>query len=288
MDKFTYFEEALRQGDAEGMVDQGGGPMPYFTDPRTGEQRILNFFPTPHNHPMMLASPARKVANIPESMFRDFTAETIIPIADQNGRGACVCFATVCAMLKLMAMMGLPVPPLSQWFLYSMVNGGVDAGSSIGDGMQAAVTVGVPEDKYATYGQIRPKGISQAAMSAPKWQFEGVESLGSGNADEIIQYVAERGVLVLDVRAGNWFDTDSNGSVAFGRGMTNHAVAVGGGLRKFNGEWQPLVTNSWATTWGQKGRGWLTQNHLKNTQDVWKPSGMKLRGDFPLPPVAPV
>jgi hypothetical protein len=282
----AYLEQALSQGDAEGMVDLGGGEMPYFIDPRTGERRILNFFPTPQNHAMKAFHTILSNA-IPESDFKPFDATTIVPIANQDGFGACVPFATICALLKRFAMKGIAVPDLSQWFFYTLVNGGRDAGASIGQAAQALVQTGTRAQSLVPYGTIRPQGYSQSAMNATAYKATLVTTVEGGNRDAILSLVAARKTLVLDVRAGNWFDTNSDGTVAYGRGATNHAVAVGGGLRQVSGKWQPKVTNSWDTTWGVKGIGWLTDQHLESTTDVWCLDDVEIPSDAPMPPSAP-
>lgn len=281
----AHFEHALSQGDAEGMIDLGGGEMPYFVD-KTGERRILNFFPTPKNHPMLAFH--QILANaIPEAEFVPFEPTTIVPIMNQNGRGACVAFATTCALMKLFAMKGIGVPLLSAWFFYSLVNGGVDAGASIGQAGQVLTTTGTRADTLVPYGKIRPAGYSKEAMNSLAYKASKVSTVPGGDRDAILSLVAQRKTLVLDVRAGNWFDTDSQGTVAYGRGQTNHAVAVGGGLRMVNGKWQAKVTNSWDKTWGDGGIGWLTDQHLESTTDVWCLDGIEIFDGATMPPIAP-
>lgn len=288
MHRFDYYEHAVRQGDAVGMASPPDGlPMPYFVDPHTGDKRFLSLFPTPADHPMM-AFKSRE-ANIPESSWTEYDVKTIVPIRDQDGRGACVAFAWIKALMQAYAKMGLvDIPPLSEWFLYSEINGGRDAGASIGDGGQALLTVGAPPDSAVPYATIRPKGYSKAAQTAAIYKLAKVESLGAGNRDGILSALQRRNVVVvLDVRAGAWFNADSQGTAAFGRGMTNHAVPLTGPMRKLSGKWQGKIDNSWAETWGAKGSAWLTDSHLEASTDAWVAEAADIPDGAIMPPTVP-
>src|SRR5262245_42007274 len=113
--------------------------MPYvdqvLPDGRT-ERRYLALIPTPANHRMMAAAPgfeqATGIKPIPRSGWPDLVFErrhTDVPILDQDGKGACVPHGGTSAVLLARARSGAPYVALNPWFLYTLINHGVDAGA---------------------------------------------------------------------------------------------------------------------------------------------------------------
>ena len=257
----------------------------------TIERRYLASLRTPDNHKMM-ALPSLEATGI-----TPFTRDQIkgllfeqrrpdVPILDQNGQGACVAYAHTTAAMLLRASTNAPYVALSPNWLYTEINGGFDGGANAGDAINTLSTLGIATAATVPGRPIRPKGVSTAAVTeAARFKLGGYVKLAS--IEEVWTAIYMRKPVTLDVAAGARYNTDSTGTIAYlGRG-TNHEQCAFGGLRLgADGRIQFLDINSWNTTWGQNGTGWLTEDHITASQMLYAPWWMAEDPQDPnMPPV---
>ena len=264
-----------------------GSTLPYFVDPQ-GETRILAALPTPTNHMMMSAVPTWLEAGyqtIDRKDWRTFSrVQSSVPILDQNGKGACLPHAFARWMMLLRIKMGLPFVKLSPWFLYSLINRGMDAGSNAGDAIQALRTTGICPDDLVPYTTIRPKGYNQAAMQAAS-EFKLVEAVRLKGFDEVVSAVIQGWDVCIDVCAGAAYNTDSDGVVRYLPGGNNHEVFVGEGLARLaSGEYVLDGANSWGERWGVKGRCFYRDRTINASGECWAGRILAPRSGDPRPP----
>jgi hypothetical protein len=208
-------------------------PIPYFVDPQ-GETRLLAAFPTPRDH-MMFSLPTWEQAGfptIPRSDWRAFDErQKSIPILDQDGKGACLPhgFATACMSAVLKS--GAKFVELCPWFLYTLINRGMDAGSNAGDAIQALTTTGIAPKGIVPYGTIRPKGYNSTAMAAAS-RFKLLDAVQIKGFDQAVSAILLGFDVTLDVCAGPGFDTNSEGVCRYLMGPNNHEVFMGGGIQR--------------------------------------------------------
>jgi hypothetical protein len=245
-------------------------------------RRLLATLPTPRDHPMRASRGWEAITGIPIIQRQDFDKylfeerHTELPIINQGNRGKCTCSATKCAVQLVRRRSGAPHHELSDDFLYSLVNHGVDAGSIAGDALDALRRVGIAlASDVPGMPPLTPPGINQAAMaSAARFRLPQGEdgAIPLNTFEEAFTAVVFRWVLLLDVQAGQGYVTDATGTVKYLGRATNHEQVAGEGLRKspiYQGRYQILGRNSWDYVWGDQGFGWFTEDHFAASNSVW-------------------
>lgn len=147
---------------------------------------------------------------------------------------------------------------------YSQMNGGVDEGSVLSDGMKV-VTNGIAPLSLCDNATIFTRDISQQAKAA-RALYRGHEPLGIDSENELATFVILYRVAIIAVQAGGSFSRlDRHGVSQGDNGPGNHSVFVDD-LRLRNGRIEFHMVNSWSANWGQQGRCWLRwADHLRDT-----------------------
>lgn len=224
-----------------------------------GNERPLGFIPAPPERVQAISPYSATTELIPESEWVEFDFwPSEIAIKDQDGKGACNGHAAATGAEMIRYVAGMPYIPLSAWYVYSILCNGIDRGSQILDALELLESKGVAPESDVQYGIINPRKLTAAAHTdAARFKVE----IGSRmtTAAEIVSAVLRREPINLAVCVGAGFNNlSSEGIVPLGRGFCNHAIAVGFGLKKSkSGVWLVKMINSWTTSWGQGGFGWL-------------------------------
>lgn len=233
--------------------------LPTIVDPFTGETRRLGSIPSDPR--LVAAAPPYTGEVLPESELREFDDwPSTIKIKDQDGKGACNGHATATACEMARHVEGEPYVPLSAWYVYSILCGGVDRGSNILEAYELIGRDGIAPEDAVSYGLINPRKLTaEAHAAAPRFRMEVGESLTTWR--QIVSAVMLRQSLNLAVQVGNRFNSlDSEGVVGVDRGPGNHAVSVGLRLKKSAKHgWLVGMHNSWGTVWGQDGHCYLSE-----------------------------
>ena len=227
-----------------------------------GHKRILNLEPSPPELVARVQGPP--MAPIPLSEVKPFDLwPGIVKIKDQNGYGACNGHAAATAAEFSRAMAGHYVP-LSAWWVYGRLVMGRDRGSNILQALELIGTEGIAPEPMVKYGDFSGRYSPEVVEAAKGFKVEIANKLTTW--EEIFTAVAMRRGLNLAVRAtSGWGRLDSNGCPPVGRGPANHAVMVGGGIKRLpNGELAIRMANSWSTQWGLDGFCWLTRAHIES------------------------
>lgn len=273
--------------------EPGVKPLPYVVTP-DGQKRYLAANPSPSDHP---ARGLRTYSQagfevIPRAEWKDIQFKREyknIPILDQNGRGACLPHAWARACMKARVNSGAPFVKLSPWFLYTLINGGADAGSNAGDALLALQSYGICHDETVPYGVIRPKGYSQAAMDQAKLNLLA-DAVRVTTPEEMTSAIYYGWIVCIDVYASASFTPGMDGVLPFRRGFNNHEVEIGEEFR-IDGSGRPLwrLTNSWGTAWGVGGYGYCTEDMLAASQESYAVRYMTIspQDDPELPPPVP-
>ena len=195
-----------------------------------------------------------KVPLIPRDKWKPVDLSTFLPpVYDQNGRGQCNASATCTALEACRAQAGLPYVKLSAGDLYSLINDGVDQGSFLEDGLDAAVNQGVATAKTVPYVWDGRKH-STAAVQAERKKFRAVECYLCPDF-EAMASALQQGFFIVEGLM--WFDGDTPDSAgwlpAVGRGGAGGHALCGYGLEQRNGVWGIRTRNSWSPSWGLNG-----------------------------------
>ena len=187
-------------------------------------------------------------------------------IKNQGRRGSCAPYGGCAILEKTRYMRGQPRVKLGPEFVYAHVNGGRDGGAQLKHVIQFLDSTGCPPSdfvKYESYlkSQITPEGIANAG----RFRILKDEYFGIYTEEEMATALALNWCVYIAVHVtGQWMKLDSNGVVNPTDGMGNHAVHCDDVRIASNGEYQFDHAGSWATNYGQEGRGWVTwKRHLK-------------------------
>ena len=233
-----------------------------------GHVRILNLQPSDPDKVKRLVSAAPPLA-IPLAQVAPFDRwPSEVQVKDQDGRGACNGHAAATAMEFSRAMQGLAYAPLSAWWVYGKLVRGRDLGSNIMDALALCQKEGVAPEIDVEYGDFSGRYSTQAAASACRFKLEIGSSIGQ-DWEAIVTAVALRRGVNLALRATSGWSSgnlDADGCPPVGRGACNHAVMVGGGIKRAaNGELLIRMANSWGPRWGLGGFCWLRRAHIEST-----------------------
>ena len=187
-------------------------------------------------------------------------------IGNQKNLGACNGFACAFAAARARVRRGLPRRMLSGFALYSAINGGVDRGSLLVDGMNWMMRHGVPNMVANEQPEFRWNRIPQSQKDTQKDNIM-LECYALETELELAVANALGYDCVVAVHASNrWSSIDSNGISGESHGPGNHAVLVDDVVLSSSGEWLFDMANSWNTSWGQQGRSYQTwRRHFSST-----------------------
>ncbi len=227
-----------------------------------GVKRALNLIPSP---PAFRAS--KPLAGVlQDSEILDFDNwPSSVKIKDQGQYGACVGHSTATSIESERAFSGMSPIPLSAWYAYSILCGGIDRGASIADALTLITADGIAPETLVPYGTINPRKLTDGAhKAAPRFRAELAATM-TGYEDAISEAALGR-FVVLSIPVGDQFSNlDPEGVPPVYRGVANHAVCVGGGI-KTSKKWGRLIrmANSWGARWGLDGFCWLSKAHIDN------------------------
>lgn len=186
-------------------------------------------------------------------------------ILNQGRRGSCNGYSCAGSLARTSYVTRATTKLLSGEFVYAHINGGVDRGSGLAEGMKFISENGACPIDLVRHETFLLRDISAEAKEAAK-EFVAHECYA---ADEEIEFAdgISRGFFgIVAVHASNRYSTlDHNGICGESNDVGNHSVTVDDCLwdgDKFLFD-QP---NSWGLRWGNKGRGFLTwARHLRTT-----------------------
>lgn len=175
----------------------------------------------------------------------------------QRNYGSCQGFASALASSRARVRRGLAPVFLSGAYAYSLVNGGVDRGSTLENGMKAcqqgyATEETVPWDKV-----YRTRYNTNKADEEAK-RFKAFEVYFASSELELFSGLACGFDAVVAVHAGrNFMKVNSEGIAGRDRGPGNHAVGADG-LYLVGDTLVADGFNSWDITYGEEGRMGMT------------------------------
>jgi hypothetical protein len=208
---------------------------------------------------------------IPESQWKEVDwSHFVVGIKDQDGLGACLCYAAAGILECTRAMAGLDPLPLNAMHLYGQLRYPNDNGSEFEEVLQLLSTSGVitestlSDDPKNWNPQTWPGSWKKEAnLYRPEEVFDLPTRQHIGSAIQL-GYCVLLGVSVTD-----GFEPDKDGVIRPYRvGPLNHGVYACG-MKKMLGEWYVDLVNSWSTKWGKEGRAWFPLSCLPPKLNSW-------------------
>lgn len=233
-------------------TDVAGSPIPVWTD---DEIRSV------------LTDPGRRKSDI---IFPSATW-----ICDQKSTSACNGWAASGALSRARYLRGLNDNFVgSGSFVYSLVNGGRDQGSSLHDGLKALSDHGTCSQELCTANMIYP------SQQPPSCRTEASKHKGLAcyycPTKQAWRTATAAGFMgICCVHAGpnfNRFTTINSGSpctkvAGVDNGRGNHACVISD-HRLIDGVEYWLLDNSWNVGWASGGRAWVRWEHFEQTFGV--------------------
>jgi hypothetical protein len=215
--------------------------------------------------PMLTGEQVNKVISDPsrKSGRKRFGSDWIM---SQKHLGACCGFACAGGGARARVRRGLPRKALSGFAMYSAINGGVDRGALLKDGMEWMMRHGIPEAIAGERPEYRWGRIPQVQKDSMASNVM-LECYAMETELELAVACALGFDCIIAVHASNrWSNLDSNGISGESHGVGNHAVLVDDVVLSSSGEWLFDMANSWDVSWGQQGRSYQTwRRHLSQT-----------------------
>lgn len=229
-----------------------------------GVEYKLGNFPSPYGYRV---SASRPLPKIDIATIRPFEyPESVVQIKDQGQYGAC-CGHAAASSLEWARWIANPTSPyqsLSAWFVYANLCGGIDRGASISEALQFLIDNGTCLDGSVPHGTINPRRLTDPnKQEASRFKIEVGQKLTT--YDQMVISAALGQTYNASVCVGsNFTNLDSNGVAGFSRGMGNHAVCGGLGLKKGpDGDWLIKFQNSWTRSFGVNGFFWISRRHVE-------------------------
>lgn len=207
-------------------------------------------------------------------------------ILDQQSHGSCVGFSSAGALMRALVLAGHGFVRLSGAYTYSWINGGQDNGAQISDSLTSLMSHGTCTEAEVDWNHIYRNQIPASAdTTAQRFRIE--EAYKVANFAELMSGLQLGFIGVVAVQVGNTFTRlDSEGVCGFDRGSGNHAVCVDGAKKTSRG-WTPDMPNTWGLSFGQRGRGRLTQQHIEGVeQDAYIMRAVRIDPQDPNKPPA--
>lgn len=231
-----------------------------------GQVRFLAAIPDPT---MMRVAPkfSDVIPLIPRSSIKPKSRRfTSVPIRNQGQLGSCNPHGATSAQMLARAAQGMTFDLLSACFVYALINGGRDQGSSPSDAMTTLINTGACLETEFPEGNYQASKIPQSAYTtAKRFQVDTSEQYTFDSYDEFLTGVALDFYAFFTVRAGGaWSNVGSDGKVPVLYGQPNHVICAGEDIAlASNGDLVLPSRNSWDTTWGAGGYGTITEAHVE-------------------------
>lgn len=226
--------------------------------------------------------------NLPDSWDERTDRGCVTPIRNQGSCGSCWDFSRTAALEAATCIAGLSPSPnvLDLSEQDTLVNDKSNYGCSGGFmGFDFEVKHGVALESDCPYDASGSRSCSAPAHThALSWTFVGSES--GPTDDDLRAAIYKYGVVSVTTAAGGSFDTDSNGEFVGCRDSgINHMVDLVGYRKNSSGAWEFLMRNSWGTSWGQAGYGWLKRGCEETAVGSESAAIVVVDGPGPTPPL---
>jgi len=178
---------------------------------------------------------------------------------NQNGFGKCASSAATGALEKARYLRGQRNVPLSDDYLYSLVNDGRDRGSTLGENMRAISTRGIARRDLVGHGDIYRRNYNARKADADALRFRAHESFVTPGEQEVCAALISRIPVVIAIHVGrNWRNFDRDGVLIGDHGPGNHSEHLDDiRYSRQRGRFEFRKASSHGTSYGEDGYCWV-------------------------------
>lgn len=184
---------------------------------------------------------------------------------NQNGWGKCASSAATYLIEKARDRGGQPRIELSDDYLYSLVNGGRDRGSTLSENLRAITRRGIATRRTVGEGKIYRGRYNTAAADKEALRFRAHEGYATRTEQEVVTALVGGVCVGIAIHVGrNWKRFDRNGVLIGDRGPGNHAEHLDHvRYNREKGRFEFRQHSSHGKSQGDGGFFWVTwANHL--------------------------
>ena len=143
---------------------------------------------------------------------------------NQNGWGKCASSAATYGVEKARYVTGQPRVELSDDYLYSLVNGGRDRGSTLSENLRAITQRGIATRRTVKEGQIYRSKYNTSQADKEALRMRAHEGFATPSEQEVVAALLSGKPVIIAIHVGrNWKRFDSNGVLIGDRGPGNHS-----------------------------------------------------------------
>lgn len=143
---------------------------------------------------------------------------------NQNGWGKCASSAATYAVEKARHIAGQPRVELSDDYLYSLVNGGRDQGSTLSANLAAITQKGIATRRTVREGQITRRAYDTAKADKEALRFRAHEGFATPTEQDVVAALLAGKPVVIAIHVGrNWRNFDRDGVLIGDQGPGNHS-----------------------------------------------------------------
>lgn len=190
------------------------------------------------------------------------------PILDQGRSSACVAFACSSGYGRTRIKLFNDLNIYSPFFLYSLINGGRDEGSTLTKGMLAMQQVGLCDEANAPKNVMYKNQFPQSCFDEAK-DNRLLSAYRCDDFDEVCHAVSHGYFVPLGIFVDDSFaNVDRNGICGVPRSNKGggHAI-LGAGLKKIGSYgWCVKIVNSWGRAFGNNGTAFIHKKHFNYMQ----------------------
>jgi len=228
-----------------------------------GEWRVLSCIPSDDNHDFPNWSDKLNATNFPLqeidlSWFHN-------RIMNQGSTSACVGHGAAAGMEIVWKQQGRQAKNFAPFFIYGLINHGMDKGSMISDSLMALKQYGVCPLEDLPPGIMFQKDFPPKAVESAN-RFKISQAYKCNSFDEICQAINLGFTVPLGLYVGsNFGQLDSEGVAPLPMGGGGGHCVLGCGLKQSQQYgWVIKIQNSWGANWGQGGFAYLQRKHIGN------------------------
>jgi hypothetical protein len=193
-----------------------------------------------------------------------------VPVLNQGSSSSCVGYSSTDALKYARMKDGQPFADLHPRYVYSLINGGRDAGAVISDALEVLITAGACRTQDGSPNALYPRDFGpEAKKQAGRYRI--LEAVKIRTVAEIHSAASLGYPVVVGILVGqNFVQVDREGVAPLpDRVIGGHALLILGRKRLPSGRIGLKTRNSWGSNFALNGYCYLIDSHFDRQLDAF-------------------